>query len=353
MSTFKVTSEIIATSTPHPNADRLDISTLEGMTFQFVTGRDQFKPGDQVVYYPIDSILPAPIIHRMGLTGKLAGKDKSRVKTLKLRGVTSQGLVEPLNDPNGAVPAGTDMTELLGVLKWEPEPIPCQAGTLLPLSSVGVGLSKYDIEGADRYPDVVELLMDQQVCVTEKLEGMNFSVTVIRGGGRFVNQRDYTIIPDMGSLHDFWKVAESQQLFQKAEEFMRFGGNFVTLYGEYIGPKVQKNIYKLQANEVCIFDVKLDSGWLSSNQLDALSASGKDPILPWGGVVPILSHGPTLRQWLNGRTVQEAANGESRLTEGVLREGIVIRPMAEQHHPELGRLILKQRSGEYLAMHDL
>lgn len=347
---FKVSIEQIVTSIPHPNADRLDISMLEGMSFQFVTGRGQFKPGDKIIYYPVDSILPQPIIDRMGLTNLLAGREKNRVKTVRLRDAISQGVVEPIYGPSfdgRMCSVGEDVTELLGVLKWEPEPIQCHIGTIVPVSTIGV--SKYDVEGADRHPDVVELLMDQQVCVTEKLEGSNFSVTVTRDGGRFVNQREHTIVPDVDptKVHSFWRAAEEQQMFRKAGEFLNLhGGERVTMYGEYIGPGVQKNIYKLTKNEVRFFDVKVDHTWLGIHALMQILSPSE--------LVPILAQQIPLREWLlNGRTLQLAADGESKLASGVMREGVVIRPMTEQRHQKLGRLILKQRGPEYLLIHDL
>ena len=49
----------IATAGPIPEADRLDVVTLEGKAWGVVTGRNEFKPGDRAVYFEIDSVLPA------------------------------------------------------------------------------------------------------------------------------------------------------------------------------------------------------------------------------------------------------------------------------------------------------
>ena len=68
-------------------------------------------------------------------------------------------------------------------------------------------------------------------------------------------------------------------------------------------------------------------------------------------VAPVLHDGP-LAAWLDGRSVKSASDGRSVIAPGVLREGIVIRPAVERQVPEIGRLILKQRSPEYLARTD-
>ena len=62
----------------------------------------------------------------------------------------------------------------------------------------------------------------------------------------------------------------------------------------------------------------------------------------------------TLREYLDGKTVKEASNGLSILVPGlnILREGIVISPLKEKYVMHFGRLILKQRSPEYLLKHD-
>lgn len=51
MAFFAVTLETIRSVVKHPQADRLDLCTLEGMDFQFVTLKDQFKPGERVLYF--------------------------------------------------------------------------------------------------------------------------------------------------------------------------------------------------------------------------------------------------------------------------------------------------------------
>ena len=67
--------------------------------------------------------------------------------------------------------------------------------------------------------------------------------------------------------------------------------------------------------------------------------------------VPYLFTG-NLRDFLKGQTIKQASNGTSMLEINQKREGIVIRPMTEADVEGFGRLILKQRSPEYLAEND-
>jgi hypothetical protein len=63
-------------------------------------------------------LLPEPLIETLGLQGKLAGSAQNRIKTIKLRGEISQGVVA---DPAKLLPgwghvipiAGTDYTDFL------------------------------------------------------------------------------------------------------------------------------------------------------------------------------------------------------------------------------------------------
>lgn len=168
MSTFKVTVEAIKSLHPIPDADAIEVARLDGMDFQFVVLKGAYAPGDRVLYFPVDSLLPDGLIERLGLTGKLSGPEKNRVKTATFRGAISQGLVASLNlAPEGTPPE--ELTAALGVTKYDPPMIELPDATLVGLFD---GISAYDIESADRYPALVEAqLMDVPVVVAEKLEG--------------------------------------------------------------------------------------------------------------------------------------------------------------------------------------
>ena len=114
------------------------------------------------------------------------------------------------------------------------------------------------------------------------------------------------------------------------------------VYAEVCGPKVQKNIYNLKELTLFIFDIKVSNRWLNAE--DFLLESQKNNY----NIAPVLFQGK-LKDFLNGRSVQEASNGSSVINPSTLREGIVIKPFTEGWNSSLGRLILKQRSPQYLA----
>jgi RNA ligase (TIGR02306 family) len=347
MAGFAVTIESIKSTQPIPDADRIEVASLAGMDFEFVVPKGQFRPGDPVLYFPVDSVLPAPLIERLGLTGRLAGKDKNRVKTLTLRGQISQGLVAALEMAPARVTEPAALTAALGVTKYEPPESICSDGVLTRLPT---GQGKYDIESADRYVAVATLLLDQPVYVTEKVEGSNLWGRCEPDGTVTVGQRENTITPREGVEHTFHLIARRTRLVEFAQALAAARAAPVVVYAEALGPKIQGNIYNLKTHTARLFDVRVGPEFLAPVAfLDAVRGF-------FGGselVVPVLQppDGTTLRGWLAGRSIKEASNGTSRLAER-LREGIVIKPATEARHPELGRLVLKQRSPQYLAKSD-
>lgn len=97
----------IATCDPIPDTDRLSVATMKGKGWQVVVGRNEFKPGDLCVYFEIDSFLDPNDERYAFLRDRCLRKFVSKsgnvlregikIKTIKLRGVISQGLLMPLD----------------------------------------------------------------------------------------------------------------------------------------------------------------------------------------------------------------------------------------------------------------
>lgn len=154
----------------HPNADRLELARVGD--YRSIVLKGQFKTGDLGVYIVEGSIVPKWILQSMGLwddktgKGRLAGPSGDRVKSIKLRGILSTGLIYPVdrgNDAGGAfitiggedgvgslfpVVEGQDVAGELGIEKYFP-PIPVHmAGEVE--NAFGKTL-KYDIENFRKY----------------------------------------------------------------------------------------------------------------------------------------------------------------------------------------------------------
>lgn len=328
MSTFKVEILPVEKLVEHTNAERLEIAFLEGLGFPIVVQKDLYSVGSLAVYFPLDSVLPAELTEKLGLKN-------SRIRTVRLRGEISQGFCVPTQDlfgpENDMFKVGDDLTEYFGVTKYEPPIVNCGTANLTTLPQ---GISVYDIEGCERYKDIVEYLLDKEVVVTEKLEGSNFGLDY---APLAIFSRRHTITPIEGFEHTFHRAARVTGLV----DFITSLTGKYTLRGEIIGPGIQSNIYGLKDHTIKIFDVMV------GNKYESFDGPITRELIALGHYVPILFRGK-LRDYLNGWSIRDISNGQSVLAPR-LREGIVIKPVVEEELERFGRLIIKQRSPEYLA----
>ena len=85
----------IASLRPIAGADRIEVAQVDG--WECVVQKGEFHAGEHIVYIEVDSIVP----ERPEF--EFLRDRKFRVRTIKLRGQVSQGLVLPLSIlPNGA-----------------------------------------------------------------------------------------------------------------------------------------------------------------------------------------------------------------------------------------------------------
>lgn len=396
MSTFAVTIEEIEEITPIEGADYIVQAKLTGIDYSFVVGKDTFVKGDHCLYFPIDSVIPQSLQEKLGVVGKLDGPQKDRVRTVKLKKVKSQGiagdlkLIAPLLAKKKH-PKPEEITAFLGVTKYERPVSPDEllpktrkresrmyffirkwayrifgrklikkfgwfkktGEALLPLSDLG--LRMYDIENAERYRKVIDSWMDLPVWVVLKLEGQNAAV-FFDGKDAYVNQRNYTIINNED--HRLKKIARNQRYIDFAKALYKKYQQDVIVYYEACGSDngaepITGNIYKLKVHRGWIFDISIGGKFLSiPDAIFEVSEFFGEP-MPGSSVDSqfafVLCRGMTLRQWLDGKTVQEASQVKGIMYSGY-EEGIVIHPAVEHYSPEIGgRAILKARSPEYLA----
>ena len=131
-----VTIQKISDLKPIENADAIECAGVLG--WHVVVKKGEFKIGDPCVYFEIDSLLPVvsefAFLSKSGVKKSYAdGKEYEgyRLKTIRLRGQISQGLCLPISILDGkkyptdsrknpVYQTGTDVTSLLGVVKYEP-----------------------------------------------------------------------------------------------------------------------------------------------------------------------------------------------------------------------------------------
>jgi RNA ligase (TIGR02306 family) len=209
MSTFAVKVRKIDEVYDHPTGDVLSVAKVGG--YECVVGRNQYKPGDAIIYVPEGAIVPDWILVRHNFwnretnMGRLAGPQGNRVHPLRLRGIYSQGIVLPLIPvpiPEDADPTllwelegnpeyefplegeghsyyvtvGTDVAAKLGITKYEPEIPPENQGSVF--NSFGVSL-RYDFDSIQDQTDMFE--PGEPVIGTEKIHGFNVQIGYVPG----------------------------------------------------------------------------------------------------------------------------------------------------------------------------
>jgi RNA ligase (TIGR02306 family) len=318
----------VADLNPIPNADNIEHATVLG--WSVVVKRDEFDIGDRCVFFEIDAVLPsdAPWAAFMEPRG-------FRVKTAKMRGCLSQGLVLPMNilkrGDHGSYRIGDDVTEELGVKKYEPTIV--GPDVLGPFPSDVPRTDEIRIQSA---PGVLDELKSHPFYVTVKLDGMS-GTFINRDNGLQVCSRNNELRPS-NSPH--WQVAKRYALNSR----LPLG---FAIQGEVVGPGIQKNRLKLSEPDLFVFNVfDIKAGrYLDYDKFVMFCHTHGLKTVPVEFEVDA-EELPSFPFTIDA--LLQLAEGEYPGT-GNRREGIVIRPLNEAFSEVLGgRLSFKCISNSFL-----
>ena len=308
---------------PIEGADMIELATVGG--WSVVVAKDVgHKVGNSVVYCEIDSFLPIKEefeFLRKSSYKKMGDQEGFRLKTIRLRGQLSQGLILPISvvpitqfASAYDLPEGLDVTEMLGIVKYEP-PIPAElAGKVK--GGFPSFLHKTDeerVQNLVKEYDEYKLTSKHQFYMTEKLDGS--SATYYMNKGEFgVCSRNLELLETEGNT--FWKVARELDLENKLKD----KGN-ICLQGELIGEGIQGNPYKIKGQMVHFFngfDIDTRTKLGINEFLILLDEMELTP-------VPIIDVAMLLPDTVKG--MLELAEGKSRLNDKTEREGVVVRSL--------------------------
>jgi len=349
----------------HPNADRLEIATVKG--WDCIVPKNKYETGDKIIYIPIDAVLTQEFAELIGVDNYLS---KGRVRTIKLRGEYSQGLIIDVvhycnkfmeKNPNATpvfpdqIALGTNVTEMLDITKYEPPLPPVEFRGKM--RNRNPFFSKYiSIENIKNFPDIFK--EGEEVLISEKLHGTNSRFGIVR------NENDPEVLEFRVGSHNidlcetesniYWKIARKFDIkkrliswvdsYNKRLDIFPLPGvekikQFI-FYGEIYGPGIQKGMhYGLSEPGIRFFDIEFNGKYLETDQtrliLDSLNLD----------YVPVLYEGPWKKE------LMDLANGLSTICKDHIREGIVIRPKIQNkswEHIKLKKKILKHISEKYL-----
>jgi RNA ligase (TIGR02306 family) len=287
-------------------ADRIEIAIING--WQVVTQKGQHQVGDLVIFYEIDSFLPAEDPRYASFAERFSNwgdKRGMRLKTIKLRKQLSQGLIMPVREfpeiwemGSGAgdtskfrLVEGDDVTEILKIEKWEP--IEKDVPGRVPGSSSGKRfpsfIPKTDQERIQNYGEMVLRAIDEEFEVTVKKDGS--SMTVFRVNidsphyadakamydvrksfwqkikGFFIREEDKPVygicsrnvlLPLEGNSN-FHVAAQKVITALELGAYPNWLEGSIAIQGEVVAPDIQDNYEKVSEVEFHMFDLfKID-----------------------------------------------------------------------------------------------
>jgi RNA ligase (TIGR02306 family) len=337
----------------HDNADKLEIAVVKG--WSCVVQKEQFKIGDLAVYIPIDSVIPQELIDKYNLTYLRHG---DRVRTVKLRGVISQGLLLTL--PDGVDwKEGMDVTETMEITKYEPPEPGYQSQSDLSRSTAkrpNPLFVKYtDIENIKNYNNVLTVISEKchgtnmrasnlpryNKTFWDKVKSLFLGKTEFLVGSRnvqftFKNKRDF-YYKKFNGKNIYVEMAKKYKL----DEVLPKG---YIIYGEIYGSKIQELTYGKKDGEIDVvfFDLMIDGKYADFEVFQDFCNKNN---LPYA---PILYVGE-----FNKDVLAECTVGNSVLSSiKQIREGCVVKPLKETYDHSVGRKILKSINPEYLLKKD-
>ena len=277
------------------NADAIQAYRVLG--WWVVDKKDAHKVGDLVVYLSLDSWVPhelAPFLSKGSVPREYSGVKGERLRTIRLRGQISQGLLLPIQSGGSfhaiewicagkslaidAIdgdfnPEGLDVTEVLGVQKWE-APIPAQlqgqAAGMFPTSLIPKTdqersqnifgeiqrrakrfttekVWNADTQTLEEHPIVVPVDFKEPTYeVTMKLDGSSCTIFRWEGELRVCSRNLELLINDENKDNTF--VAMALKMGQLVPEGF-------ALQGEIWGESIQGNKEGIRGQRFSVFDV--------------------------------------------------------------------------------------------------
>lgn len=312
----------IADVQPIENADK--ICKYKINNWWVVDAINKYNVNDLVVYFEIDSFLPVSpnyeFLRKTSYRKLVDGTEGFRLKTISFRKQVSQGLIIPINHDiiPLSITEGEDVTDLLNIIKYEPQIPACLAGDAK--GYLPSFLNKTDEERCqnikdDDYDNFKSL--GNVFYFSEKLDGSSCSF-YLKDDVFGVCSRNLDLVesPD----NTFWKVARLKNIEHVLRvHAQRTEQNSIALQGELIGEGVQGNPYKIRGHDFFLFNLYFINSNLYAS-IDELIQFSNDYHI---NHVPIIAKNVPLPDSID--LCLNIAEDKSALNPNTEREGLVIR----------------------------
>ena len=347
---------------PIEGKDRIVLAHIDG--WQAIVKKDEFQVGNLVIFCEPDSVLPQKPEF------EFLAKTNYRIKTMRMGGVLSQGLILPttLLPKNIYYQLDEDVTKILGITQYE-KTIDKEQPTAQPkhkypkwlmrwkwfrnlvipnmYEDFPSFLTKTDETRIQNIPEILK--SDTNWVVTEKVDGTSgtFALRKINKwyGTKYefyVCSRNRRILKDDGSI--YWEVAKRYELEKFLKEAIQWGryknSEWVCIQGECISPKIQGNKYKVKDTYFYVFNL-ISEKYGREDSIFANKIIRKFSLCEF---VPIIIECCYL-QTHDAIDMLALSNGKSMINPNVMREGFVVRSVD-------GKKSFKVVSPEFLIKHD-
>ncbi len=230
-----VTLETISEISHIPDADQIEVAKVKG--WNVVVKKGEFKVNEEILYFEIDSFLPISderfafleprgVRVQDGVTGHV-------LKTVRLRGQFSQGLLKPVSEFPEGIPE---------IAKFDP-PLPAGLEGSVEGQFLYQFAPKTDAERIQNLGRVLPEILSHEWIATEKIDGT--STTIVNDGGTIrICSRN-------------WEISRPSARFDLADrlnlaEILPIDH---TLQGEYFGENVQNNPLKIKGTDFKAFNL--------------------------------------------------------------------------------------------------
>ena len=251
----------------HNKADSLELVTILG--WQIITRKGEVKTGSKVIYCEIDSMLPVeatwlPVAVKDRIV-KEQTKNFYRIKTIKLRGELSQGLIVPIVDtlPKDdsienweELEVGYNVTSLLKIEKYEPQVLTgdyCLYATARSTDNFPISLvNKTDEPRVQSNPKLFKALEGKSYYMTIKLDGTSVTYLMDPETGELMvcSRNMIRKRPENLKVCPYWYIANKYDIEKKLKKVPH-----VAIQGEICGPNIQHNLLGLKDLELFVFNV--------------------------------------------------------------------------------------------------
>ncbi len=243
----------IASISEIPDALNVELVRFKDSDFVAVCNKNLHKVNTQVVIFEADSIVDkVPSLSWME-------PFNYRVKMVRMAGVVSQVIVAPIDIlPEGVYTNNQDVTKLLQVTKYQEEE--AETDSL----AIGAWPYKYAHKTDETRLESLKGLIDkikqyypnELFAISEKVEGQS-ATFIMTQDERVLHSASRSQLVAVKPQDQFDRAITHHNLKGRFTGFLEAnnGVESLTIQGELHGPGIAKNYYKLDTNELAVFDI--------------------------------------------------------------------------------------------------